>query len=182
MWSWQYGPQSLPLRLVAADVEEELGQLEVPLLAGHLVELDQGQFDLLVAAARPCRLPGPKVASMWSASLTATSRKRPLAGRAVVGHGRLDQVAGAVQLVHRRQVGPPLARLDQRVVGVQVAVGLLGGGDLGDHVVDGLLQRRVGLVGQRVGGPFEHLVHVGVVEVDPLELALASGRPPWRSC
>ena len=42
-------PPYLAFRLVAANVDEELGQVQILLLAGHLVQLDQGQFDFLVA-------------------------------------------------------------------------------------------------------------------------------------
>ena len=86
-----------------------------------------------------------------------------LAGGLVVGDGRLDQVAGAVQFVAVLDVLPAILRLDEGVIGVEVAVGLLGGGDQVDDGVGPLLQLGVALVGQRVGDAFEDLVDVGVV-------------------
>ena len=65
-----------------------------------------------------------------------------------------------------------LAGLGQREIGVQVSVGLLGGGDLGDYAVGGFFQGRIGISGQRVRGALQHLVDIGVVEVDAAEFAL----------
>ena len=95
---------------------------------------------------------------MWSANLRATSSSFVLAGGLVVGDGRLDQVAGAIQFVAVLDVLPALLRLDEGVIGVEVAVGLLGGGDLVDDGVGALFQVGVALVGQRVGDALDDLV------------------------
>ena len=52
-----------------------------------------------------------------------------------------------------QRVGPESSHvgIGSMVRGVEVAVGLLGGGDLGDQVVEVLVQFRVGVQGQRVG-------------------------------
>lgn len=81
-----------------------------------------------------------------------------------VGDGALDQVAGAVHLVPVTQVFPAHIGLDVGEVGVEVAVGLLGGDDLIDHVVDHRLEFRVGVRGQRVGGSLDPLGGVRVAE------------------
>ena len=68
-------------------------------------------------------------------------------GSAVVGDGGLDQVPRAVELVLVGQVRPPLGRLFEDEVGVQVAVILLGVFDLGDDGIHHPLQLWI-----RVGG------------------------------
>ena len=57
------------MRLLAALVDEVLGEIEIFLLAGDAGELDQRQLDLLVAAiARAsARRAGPNTVAMWSA-------------------------------------------------------------------------------------------------------------------
>ena len=88
-----------------------------------------------------------------------------------------DEMPGAIQLMFRAEVGPPLGRFDEREEGVQVAVGLLRCGDEVDRVGHLLLQGRVRMRGQRVGRPFQQLIHVGIVEENAFELTLhAAGR------
>jgi hypothetical protein len=48
--------------------------------------------------------------------------------------------------------------------GVDVAVGLLRRGDLCDHPVHVGVELRIGLHVEDVGGPFDHLVEIGIVE------------------
>ena len=88
-------------------------------------------------------------------------------------HRGLEQVTGVVQLVAATQILPAglahaadrlLGRLADLAHGVQVAVRLLSGRDLGDHVVELPVQRRVGLPRQGEGGAFDHFVDVRVVE------------------
>jgi len=90
----------------------------------------------------------------------------------VVRHGCLDEVTGAVELVHGWEVRPPVVRLDEGVVGVDVAILALSGGDeVNDAVhlgLDGGFSRRL----VRIGRALEDLVDVRVIEVDALELAL----------
>ena len=77
-----------------------------------------------------------------------------------------------VELVLIAEVRPLLVRLSQSVVAVEVPVLLLGAGDPGDYLVHLPIQLFVRVARQRVGGAFEHLVDVGVVEVYNSEIAL----------
>ena len=61
-----------------------------------------------------------------------------LAGGAVVGDRRLDQVPGAIELVRADQLGPPLVEAAKDVEGVEIPVRLLRRGHLGDDPVDEL--------------------------------------------
>ena len=97
-----------------------------------------------------------------------------LAGGLLVGDGRLDQMAGAVQFMAVLDVLPAILRLDERVIGVEIAVRLLGGGDVVDDGVGPLLQVGVALVGQRVGDAFEDLVDIGIVVERPSCLPFSS--------
>ena len=86
---------------------------------------------------------------MKSALLTATSKRLPFAGRLAVGDGRFVEVAEAVELVAVLEVDPALRAGHavgllgvDRPGGVEIAVRLLGGGDLGDPFVQLLVQLR----------------------------------------
>ena len=70
---------------------------------------------------------------MWSARRTRHVQQEPLPGRPVQGDGPLEQVPGAVHLVHPGQVRPALPGPLEREVGVEVAVRALGPGDLPGH-------------------------------------------------
>ena len=58
--------------------------------------------------------------------------------------------------------------------GVEVAVRLLRGGDLGDQIVEVGVQLRVGVDDQRVGGAFDDFEDVRVVEEAAFVVALQS--------
>ena len=92
----------------------------------------------------------------------------------VVGHARLEQVAGAVHLV-LVHVGPAFVEACQGVEGVQVAVGLLGSGDFRRPVVDLSFELGIGMVYQTVGIAFHCLVHIAVVEENARMLAFLAG-------
>ena len=80
---------------------------------------------------------------------------------------RLEQVAEAVQLMPRLQVGVPGGLPGPPEAGVQVAVRLLGGGDpRGQGVGSGPPGRRSSLAAQFPGHGLEQLVDLGVDELD----------------
>ena len=107
--------------------------------------------------------------------------KRPLPRHAPVGDAGLDHVPHVVELVARARVAPALrshhlsARETlhllhaERARGVEVAVRLLRAGDVGDEVVEVLLQLRVGMRGKRVRRALDDLEDVRVVERTALE-------------
>ena len=147
------GPQGLRLGCAPVDVavlledvggkaghtppalDERLGQVQVPFPDGDAGELDQGDLDLLVAgrALGTCRA---KRLHQQIGGAGGHVEQGPGAGGLVVGDGRFDEVAVAVQFVFDLQVGPAHAGEQQLVVGVQVAVGVLGGADQVDKGVD----------------------------------------------
>ena len=155
---------------LAAGVDEELGQVEVLPRAGDAIELDQADLDLLVPGrigplAR-AELPGDEVGA-----LDGDGQQVLLARRLEVRGGGLVEMSEVVELVAHVKVRPALLaepglgrRAADRPGGVEVAVRLLGGGDLGDEPVDVLLELGVGVRRQRVGGRLDDLVDVGVVE------------------
>ena len=170
-----FGGKELP----AAVLDEEAGQLEVALVAGGAPELDQGQLDLRVPRIAQAfgrrakdrinivRIPGGDV------------QEGGLAGGLVMRDGGLEHVAGAVKFVAIAQVGPALAGFLDGVVAVEVAVRLLRRGQQADDVVQLLLQRGIGVGGERVGRGFERLVEVRVHEHRPAEAVggAAGGQP-----
>jgi len=73
-------------------------------------------------------------------------------------------VSGAVQLVPFAQVGPALAGFDYGIVGVQVAVWLLGPGNQGDYLVQQVFQVGVWMGDQGIAGSLDPLGHVRIPE------------------
>jgi hypothetical protein len=164
-----------PLGAVGATlVQQELRERQVARVAGHPVELDEAHLGDLV--------PGP------DRLLSRTKRpvqqlRRPeshvqqaaLAGGLVVRHRRFVEVTQVVELVAVHLLADPalITRPAVRAHGVdgpgrvEVAVLLLGGGDLLDETVQVRFQLGIGLDAQRVGGALDHLVDVGVVEGIP---------------
>ena len=106
------------VRLPAALVHKIPAERQVAPLAGGAVQLHQRQLDFLVAAVAALLAgAGAKDRADVVGVAAGDVQQSALAGGLVVGHGRLDQVAGAVQLVAVAQVGPALVRLDHGVSG-----------------------------------------------------------------
>jgi len=87
--------------LGATLIDKEPGQVQVAPLAGDAIELDQRQLDFLVPGVTPF-LAWPWTEHRGDIVGVAAQHVEQfaLAGALVVGHRRLDQVSGAVQLVH----------------------------------------------------------------------------------
>ena len=160
--------------LASAVLDEEAGQLEVALLAGGLPELDECELDLGMAAIAQS-LAGAERRVDVVGQLGGDGEEVGLARGPVVGDGRLDHVPRAVELVVVAKVGPPPSRLFHDVVAVEIAVGELGRGQLGDDLVDPLLQNGIGMRGERVRGGLEGLVHVRIHEDRAREAAGGPG-------
>ena len=165
--------ESPPVELLASNVEKELGQIEILLVARRSVEPCQAHFDDLVPG-RFAELVGPEDRREIVGVLDRDIEERPLAGRLVMGNGRFVHVARVVEFVAMVEFLPTLVAkpLFQvlRVVGsacVEIAVVLLGPGDRGDQIVDVLVQLGVGFHGQGIRGAFGDLVRIGVVEREP---------------
>ena len=118
---------------------EERREVEVPPLPRLAEQLHQRRLDLRMAACPQAFPPFGRpedpvnvVRESPGHAKQAIAPRRPL-----MRDRRLDQVARAVQLVHVLEVGPAFSRFLEHEVGVQVAVWLLGGGDLLDnHIQD----------------------------------------------
>ena len=88
-----------------------------------------------------------------------------LAGDVVICHGGFYHMAGTVHLVVVHH-GPALVQARQGIIGIDVAVLQLGGGELVDPLVALGFQGRVGADLERVGHALQRLVDVGIVEED----------------
>ena len=99
-----------------------------------------------------------------------------VAGDLVVGHAGLDVVAHHVHLMalldlaESRALGVG-AGLDLER-GVQIAVLVLSAGDQIDQAVAQILELRILLVGQRICGFLQPLIHVGILEDHTVEIGL----------
>ena len=150
----------LAAEVVAALVEEELGRVEVGPVPGRAVELGQADLDLLVAGeAAALAGAGAEGAQEERSVLLGDVQEGAPAGGLEVGHRRLVHVADVVELVADPQVRPALRPGAGRGVGrvvrpgrEEIAVGLLGPGDEGDEVVEGLVEGGVGVEAEGVGG------------------------------
>ena len=154
------------MRLRPALVDKVGGQVEIALLAGGMIELDQRQLDLLMAAVTAL-LPFLAAKNRGDIVGVATDHveQRSLPGRLVVSDAGLDQVPGAVQLVVVAQVRPTVLLLDCRVVGVDIAVGLLRRHIQRDDLVYQGVERRIRVRGQAVGCGLYPLGHVRIPKI-----------------
>ena len=81
-----------------------------------------------------------------------------------VGHGGLNEVAHAVELVVVPEVGEGPVHAVDDVVGIQVAALVLGGADQVNGLVRRPLQLRVRVLGEGVGRGLDPLGEVGILE------------------
>ena len=103
-----------------------------------------------------------------------------LPGCLIEGGGCLGEMAEAVQLVEAAEVSEAPVRVGERVIGVEIAVVLLGCFDEGHRLVYEGLELRIGVLGQGEGGRLDPLIDVGVLEGETEEAAggvLALFRP-----
>ena len=158
---------------VAPPVDEPTRTVEVAALPGEPVELDERDLDLGVAvdaldAVRSERL----------ADVVRVADREPdelvLAVRPGTGDRRLDEVAGAVQLVAPLQVGVPVPLARAAPHGVEVAVGLLHRSDPRDQRPEAGVHRGVPGAADLPGHGLHELVDVGVGE---LPAAASAGQP-----
>ena len=98
--------------------------------------------------------------------------ERALAGGLVVGDGGLHHVPGAVHFMAAAQADPAALHVASGDGGVEIAVGFLGGDYLANDVVGVFLQLGVGFGREGVGGAFEDLGEVRIIEPGSLVCAL----------
>ena len=158
---------------VAALVQEPVGKIQVFLFTGGLVQFHQGQFDFLMAW-HPVTFTGAEDRHHMVGHTDAHVQQLALAGNLVIGHTRLDHMSGAVHLVPVH-ILPAVLQSGEGVEGVDVAVGLLGRGELVNPLVALGFQHRIRMVLQGIGHPLQGLVHVGVVKEDARVLSAALG-------
>ena len=105
--------------------------------------------------------------------------ERPLAGGPVIGHGGLDHVARHIQLVVVLQIRPAPVQSVDDVIGIQVAIGLLGVGDRLDRAVRQGFKVRIGMPAQAVRHALQPLGQVAVLEHKAAKASffLARGHP-----
>jgi len=145
---------------VPAPVDHPGGQVQVRTPAGLPVQLDQRRLDLGMPADAVLAVraePLDEQVGEPGGDLDQISIRPGTVGR----NRRLDEVAGAVELVAPAQVPPTVDRVVELVPGVEVAVAALRGAEQLGRVVDERLQR---VRPARPGRGLERLVDVRVSE------------------
>ena len=122
----------------------------------------------------PVALVGPEDGHYVGDDPFGDVEQAPLARHLIVGDGSLDEVPRAVHLV-QVHIGPSAVGRSEDEVGVEVAVGLLRGGEEVYPLVALRLERRVGVVLQAVSHTLESFIDVRVVEEDAAVLPRALG-------
>ena len=152
-------------RLAAAFVDEVGGEIEVLLLAGQPIELDQRDLDFLVAviAALLAGTSAEGLADMLDIALHDVE-PAATAGGLEVSDGAFQHVAGIVELVVVAQVAPALFGFTPEIPAVEVTVGRLGALEIVDDGLDPGLDVGVAAVAQRIGGGLDPLADVAVPE------------------
>ena len=163
---------------LAAVVEEELGLVEVFLLARGQVELAQGHFRNLVAGHH-ARLPRARANLFHDAVGISYGNVQKLAAACglPVGYGSLDHVAEVVEFVAQYLFRPPSFVAYPRVRvpwvlsarRIEVSVRFLGFADYVQHAVDIGLEFFVGKGLEYVARALDCFIGVGVVEAEEHE-------------
>ena len=125
----------------AAHVDEELCEAEVARVACGAVELAQADLDLLMAGYA-LELVGGRAEGLVDqiGAFAGHIEQRAFAGDGEVGCRRLVQMADVVKFMAGCQIAPAFfaghaVREAQRACGVEISVGFLSGGHLGDQAV-----------------------------------------------
>ena len=153
------------------------GQVQQPTVPVCPVELDQRRFDFRVAfdqggLRRPQHIHEHRSEPVGHRGEAGGTARSP-----GVGHGRLEQVPGAIKLVAHGRVAEPPTFLHHLHVGIDVTVGILRGRDQFDAGSEKLFLLGVSAVGAFPGDGFEDFVEVRVPENG--EAVLGRG-PPGR--
>ena len=102
-----------------------------------------------------------------------------LPGSIVVGHCGFQQMAGVVVLVHGH-IRPAFVQASQGVIGVDVPVFLLGGGNFVDPLVALGFQFGIGFGFEGISHGFQGFEYVRVVVKNAFKFAIASTRYPFK--
>ncbi|OPZ76999.1 MAG: hypothetical protein BWY77_01778 [bacterium ADurb.Bin431] len=156
--------------LFAADFEQKTGGLKILFLRGDAVEFGQSHFDNLMAGGR-LGTAGAEGGADEVGVLEGDLEEIAFAGRLVMGHGGFIEMTHVVELVAHVELRPallagPLLQIGGVVGagGVEIAILLLGGGDEADQAVQVGRQFFILLHAEGVGGAFDDLVDIAVVE------------------
>ena len=129
---------------MSAPVNEGLRQVEVFHFPGLMVELYQGQFDLLVSRD-PVALTLSEIQAEVIRKTAGSVQELVLSCGMIIGDGALDHMPGTVHLMFIH-VSPFLLRSHESVVAVEIAVVVLGRGDEIDYAVGTGLEGLVRMV------------------------------------
>ena len=158
------------VRRSAALPEEVGGEVAITLLSRGARQLQQRQLDLLVAAVTLHPVRPRAEGAIDQVREPANDLEQPaLAGRLEVGDARLDEMTGHVEFVAIPKIRPAVLRLDEREVGVEVAVRLLRLRDRRDQPVEFGVERRIGVRAQPVARRLDPLREVGILPEKAVE-------------
>ncbi|OPZ66641.1 MAG: hypothetical protein BWY83_02834 [bacterium ADurb.Bin478] len=133
----------------AAVLDKKTRQIKIARLTGHAPQFNQRQFDLRMAGIpHALARPGSKHRANVIGKTGCHAQQRALAGGLIMGHSRLEKMAGAIELVIIAQISPALVRLVDRVIGVEIPVCLLSRRDPANDGIDLFFQRCIRMGGQ----------------------------------
>ena len=169
--------------LPAPHIQEIPCQIQVRDIACYAVELYQADLNLLMTRypILPARTEGGRdQVGIFDGDV----QKGAFAGSLKMGYGRFIHMPHIVELMTLVEKGPAFGSRRPRRIGgvdgtggVEVAVGLLGIGNYSDKPVQMGVELRIRMHGQRIGGAFHDLEHVGIIETYTLMATrLQSGR------
>ena len=170
----------LPVRrrlpALTAAFQQEMRKVEITPLARRPVEFHQGQFNLLVA--------GDNRASRHQEGIVDKVRvafgdiqESSFPGGEIVCHRRLVHMPDIVKLVAGANIVPALRprlwihiQAARSTDGIKIPVRLLRGPHQGDEAVHILVERRIIMGSEAVGGRLHHLEHIGIVIAESREV------------
>src|SRR2546430_181628 len=151
--------------LAPALIYKILAQMQVPLLTRHPIQFHQRELDFF--------MPGVTAFLAWRGAkdcidvvriATQRIQQHALASGLEMRHRSFDEVTGTIQLMPVTQIRPALLRLNNGEIGIEIAIGLLGGDNKTDNFVNLCLQRRIWMGGKTVARGFKPLGDIRVPE------------------
>ena len=155
-------------------VQKPVGEFEILPLSGGLEQFHEGKLYLLVPG-HPVTLAGTEDGHHMVRHPDADVEQLTFPCHVVVGHSCLYHMACTVHLVLIHIV-PAVLKAGKGIIGVDISVFLLGGGELVYPLVAFRLKHRIGIVLQGISHTLECLVDIGIVKEYSRMFSFSLGR------
>ena len=170
--AWPPALHAVIIQFLSPAVQELAGHIQVFLLPGHLIELDQGKFYLFMTRKSLLQTGRMELIDNVIRHPQTDVQKTTLSRHLIISHTGLDQMASAVQFMSFTQVGELDARMPDDKIGIQISIRLLGLLQKSDRRIGLLFQLLIRFPGQGIGHCLQPLGQIGILEDKTVEVSL----------